>query len=242
MDTSVSPAPPPEAAEVLHVDTAPDIAALLRRLIDEAVPLHLSSPEGGLTTTRLLGCDAERRRIGFAADAAVAQLQPLLAAPQALASGFLDGMQLQFGLDHLLLVHGTAGCTLQAALPTQVLRINRRRNRRVRPAGAPTAYLPDPAHPDAARVLQVLDLSLGGCALRLPYDQPPLHPGEVFAQALLELDCHTRLALTLEVLHVTCMSADSAGLRLGCRFVDPPAATAQALQAYLWRVQGQHAG
>lgn len=239
MDTTPPPGPPTDGTEVLRLHTALDIAALLRRLIAEGTPLHLSTPEGTLLPTRLLTQDSARRRIGFAVDAAAPQLLPLLAAPEVLAAGYLDGMQLQFELHDLLLVHGDPGCTLQAALPTQVLRISRRRSHRVRPQGAPTAHLRDPGAPGTVLALQVLDVSLGGCALLVPPGQPLLPPGEVIPHARLELDIDTRLQLTLELLHVTCMSADASGLRLGCRFVNPSPAAVQALQTYLWRTQGR---
>lgn len=239
------PVPPPsDEPEVQQLRAALEIAALLRRLIEEGTPLHLSTPEGALVSTRLLAHDGARRRIGFeVADAAAPQLQALLAGAEALAAGYLDGAQLQFDLHDLLLAHGAAGCSLQAALPTRVLRINRRRSRRVRPAGAPTMHLRCPGDPGTALALQVLDVSLGGCALLLPHGQPArLHPGETVPHAWLELDIDTRLQFTLELLHVTFMSADAAGLRLGCRFVDAQPLALQRLERYLWRAQGKRTG
>ncbi|WP_157269908.1 flagellar brake protein [Azohydromonas aeria] len=236
--------PPPEDAEVRQLRTPLDIASLLRRLIAEGTPLHLSTPEGALLGTRLLAHDGVRRRIGFeVADAAAPQLQALLAGAEALATAYLDGVQLQFELHDLLLAHGAAGSSLQAALPACVLRISRRRSRRVRPAGAPTAHLRCPDDPGTALSLQVLDVSLGGCALLLPHGQPPLlHPGQTVPHAWLELDIDTRLQFTLELLHVTFMSTDAAGLRLGCRFADAQPQALQRLEKYLWRAQGKRSG
>jgi hypothetical protein len=229
-----------DAAEVLQLRQAPAIAALLRRLVAESTPLHLSAPGGALLATRLLAHDGTRQRLGFdLADATTPHLQALLAAPLVMAAGYLDGAQLQFELQGLRLAWGSTGCALQAALASRLLRINRRHSRRVRPQGAPTAYLRHPRDPALTLALPILDLGLGGCALLQPHEQPPLPPGDVIRHARLDLDGQTRLELTLELLHVTCMSDCGVGLRLGCRFLGAGAATLDALSGYLKRVQGK---
>lgn len=228
------------AAEVLQLRQLPAIAALLRRLIAESTPLHLSAPGGALLATRLLVHDGARRRVDLdLADATAAQLQPLLVAPQVLAAGYLDGAHLQFELQGLRLAWGSVGCALQANLASQVLRINRRHSHRIRPRGTPTAHLHHPRHPAMALALPILDLGLGGCALLQPHEQPPLPPGDFIRPVHLELGEHTRLELTLELLHATCMSDCGVGLRLGCRFVDMTAATLDALSSYLKRIQSR---
>lgn len=232
-----------DPAEVLQLHDAKAITALLRRLIAEDVPLHLSAPGGGLLATRLITHEAGQRRAGFDLAAATpAQLQPLLAAPQVLATGHLDGALLQFELHGLRLVWRDTGSALQATLASWMLRINRRHSRRMRPRGSPMAILRHPHSPATPLVLPILDLGLGGCALLQPHGQPPLPPGDFIPGARLELDGHTRLELTLELLHVTCMSDCGVGVRLGCRFVDVDAATLDTLRRYLERAQEQRFG
>jgi c-di-GMP-binding flagellar brake protein YcgR len=230
-------------AHVQPLRGASDIAALLGRLIAEATPLHLSEPGGALLATRLLTHDAPRARIGFQVDADAPALLPLLTAPEALAAGYLDGTFVQFALHDLLLVRASSGgSTLQAAPPAHVLRINRRRSRRVQPPGAPMAHVADASQPGSVCAFKVLDISQGGCALLLPPGQALLQPGDLLCGTRLVLDAHTTLHVTLELLHVTCMSAEDAGMRLGCRFVAPDPATAQALQHYLSRARAKPAG
>ena len=80
--------------------------------------------------------------------------------------------------------------------------------------------------------LRVLDLSLGGCALRLPDDVPMLAPGTRLGGVTIELDLNTRLHVELTLQHVTHLgpaaedgmqgmhdgAGTPGGARLGCEW------------------------
>ena len=86
-----------------------------------------------------------------------------------------------------------------------------------------------PAMPDMPLSLRVLDLSIGGCALLLPEDVPPLEPGSTLHGVRLELDPVTRLPATLQLQHVSSIHAQSQGLRLGCEMLPMPGSEVSSL-------------
>jgi c-di-GMP-binding flagellar brake protein YcgR len=85
---------------------------------------------------------------------------------------------------------------------------------------APVAYLRHPAIPDMSLALRVLDLSLGGCALRLPDDVPALTPGTRISGVSIELDLNTRLRVDLSLQHITHLGQPGHGgsARVGCEW------------------------
>jgi c-di-GMP-binding flagellar brake protein YcgR len=90
---------------------------------------------------------------------------------------------------------------------------------------------------DMALALRVLDVSIGGCALFLPDDVPPLQPGVLMNQVQIELDIDTRMTVKLRLQHVTSINPDSRGVRLGCELVDPSGDTLRVLQRYIDQTQ-----
>jgi c-di-GMP-binding flagellar brake protein YcgR len=84
--------------------------------------------------------------------------------------------------------------------------------------------------------LRVLDLSIGGCALWLPRDVPPLQAGTQIAGVMLALDAETHFTAGITLQHVSAQGGDG-GSRLGCewRKLDPSAE--RALQRWIDRSQ-----
>ena len=85
--------------------------------------------------------------------------------------------------------------------------------------------------------LRVLDVSIGGCALFLPDDVPPLEPGMVMNQVQMDLDADTRFHANLRLQHVTALNPESKGVRLGCEFVNAGSDAERALQRYIDQTQ-----
>jgi flagellar brake protein len=216
-----------------------EMLALLRQLRDRSVPVSLSGPGGGTLTTALWAIDPERRRVNFAADPAHPQLQRLVNADEAVAVAYLDSVKLQFDLSELLLVHSTRACTLQAELPREIYRFQRRQAYRVRTLDKtqPVARLRHPAIPEMVLALRVLDLSAGGCALLLPHDVPMLEPGVQLAGVQIELDAETRFAVDLTLQHVTVILPGEHAVRLGCEWTPLGPDAARALQRYIDQTQ-----
>jgi c-di-GMP-binding flagellar brake protein YcgR len=86
--------------------------------------------------------------------------------------------------------------------------------------------------PEMALTLRVLDISAGGCALFLPDDVPPLPAGVRLQGVRLELDAGTHFDATLQLHHVSSLSA-SGGVRLGCSLHDLDAGAQRSLQRYI---------
>ena len=213
--------------------------ALLRQLRDGSVPVILSGPDGGVLSTSLWSIDTTQSRLHFAVAGHAPQLQTLLDADEAVGVAYLESVKLQFDLSGLVLIRRVDASTLQTGLPTEVYRFQRRSSFRVRPAerAAPTARLRHPSLPDMGLSLRVVDVSLGGCALVLPHDVPPLEPGIQLANVQIELDADTRFAVTLQLHHVTSIPSNGSGVRLGCEFVRLGGSAERALQRYIDQTQ-----
>jgi flagellar brake protein len=214
--------------------------ALLRRLVDGNVRVQLSTPSGEAYTTTVWTVDAHQRRLSLSADAVQPAVRALIDAGEATAVAYLDSVKLQFDLHHLVLVHGATSSALQAELPTVMYRFQRRESFRVRtPASAaPTATLRHPSLPEMQLALRVLDVSVGGCALALPADVPPLAAGVQIAGARIELDGDTRFDTTLTLQHVSSgMGSAPTSQRLGCAFGKLDGTAQRALQRYIEQTQ-----
>jgi c-di-GMP-binding flagellar brake protein YcgR len=90
--------------------------------------------------------------------------------------------------------------------------------------------------------LRVLDVSLGGCALRLPDDVPPLAAGTRIAGVTVELDVNTRLRADLTLQHFTQMAAGdepgrAASVRIGCEWRLARVEDERALQRWVDQAQ-----
>lgn len=229
----------PDALAEFRIDHPREVGAVMRQLMDAAAPVHLSTAGGAALSTVVWTVDSAARRVVLSADARHPQLQALVEAPEATAVSYLDAVKLQFDLHGLLLVHGAQQCTLQAAMPRELYRFQRRDSFRVRTLEhtAPTARLRHPALPEMQLALRVLDVSASGCALFVPEDVPPLPPGADVAGAVLELDADTRLAATLRLHHVTQIQPASRGSRLGCELMHMDPMARRLLQRYIDQTQ-----
>ncbi|MFI4931921.1 MAG: flagellar regulator YcgR PilZN domain-containing protein [Burkholderiales bacterium] len=216
-----------------------EIVALLKQLATDGTPVILSGPDAAGLTTVVWTIDTTQQRVSFSADADSPQVQRLIELEEATCVAYLDAVKLQFDVDHLVLVHGNKTCSLQADLPREMYRFQRRSSFRVRTLGrgAPTALLRHPAIPDMQLGLRVLDVSIGGCALMLPGDVPPLNAGLEIRGVRIELDPDTRFDADLLLHHVTTIQTPSRGARLGCEFMHVQPQAQRALQRYIDQTQ-----
>jgi len=222
-----------------RVEHPREILALLRQLRDGNVPVNLNSPEGGVLSASLWALDDQRGRINFSADEGHPQLERLVEGNEAVAVAYLDSVKLQFDLHGLLLVRSARAAALQAAMPREMYRFQRRGAFRVRTLEqhSPHARVRHPAIPEMLLDLRVLDVSAGGCALFLPADTPPIEPGQTLAQVQIELDGDTRFRASLILHHVTAILPHERGVRLGCEWAPLDGAASRALQRYIDQTQ-----
>jgi c-di-GMP-binding flagellar brake protein YcgR len=224
-----------------RVDNRREQLILLRQLRDGSTPISLSAADGISMTVTLWALDDQRERLNFSADDGNPQLQRLIDSDEAVGVAYLDSVKLQFDLHGLLLVRGQRTCALQAELPEVLYRFQRRQAFRVRTIerSSPKARLRHPSMPDMMLSLRVLDVSIGGCALFLPHDVPPLQPGTRLAEVMIELDADTRFPAQLTLQHVTSILSHERGVRMGCEWAPLGGAADRALQRYIDHTQKQ---
>jgi flagellar brake protein len=212
---------------------------LLRELRDGAVPVLLGGPDGATLATTLWALDDQAQRLGFLVEPSSLALQALVEADEAVAVAYLDSVKLQFELGGLVLVRGAQASTLQSALPPEIYRFQRRSAYRVRPGGrqSPVARLRHPSIPEMALALRVVDLSVGGCALWLPADVPPLQAGTRIGELLVELDHETRFTAAATLQHVTGHGEADRGVRIGCEWQQLGGPAARTLQRWIDQMQ-----
>ena len=201
--------------------------------------LTLSTPDGESCRATLVEVDPRRGVIDLDSSASPERLRTLLASDEVQAQAFLDNIKLQFDIAGLVLIQGSAGAMLQANLPSPLYRFQRRQSFRVQPTG--TAYpFAKFEHPDPAvglLRLRVLDVSIGGLALLLPPELPPLEPGFLIEQVRLELDRDTRLETSLRLQHVSSLPSPAECVQLGCAFVQLPPLALRDLQRFIDQTQ-----
>lgn len=220
--------------------TAPrEVTAMLKQFQDGNVLLNLNGSNGAMLATTLWSLDTARGQLSFSADANAPVTQQLVECEEAIAVGYLDSIKVQFDLHGLVLVRGAGGCAIGARMPREVFRFQRRNAFRVRPLlrSSPLARVRHPAIAEMQLALRVIDVSIGGCALFLPDDVPPMAAGMLMNQVQIDLDPDTRLLADLRLLHVTALNPESRGARLGCEFVKPGADMQRALQRFIDQTQ-----
>jgi flagellar brake protein len=212
---------------------------LLRQLRDGATPVHISNPEGQTVSSALCTVDDAGRHLGFAIDGDHPRVEALLASDELVAVAYLDSVKLQFDLNDPMVVRGAGGATLQSPFPDDLYRFQRRSAYRVRTLerSSPTAHLRHPALPDMVLPLRVVDVSIGGCALLVGHDVPPLQPGTVVASVRVELDADTRFDTGLQLQHVTDIQPGARGVRIGCAWDRLAPASERTLQRYIDQTQ-----
>lgn len=224
--------------DAFRVQHPSDRLELLDALRERSVPVVISSPDGTTISTTLWGVDEPAQRLNFSARDDTHQLDALVESDEAVAVAYLERVKLQFDLHELVLVRGVKVSALQCRIPGEIYRFQRRDAFRVQPMtrNAPSARLRHPALPDMQLHLRVVDVSLGGCALWLPTDVPPMQPGTVLSEVRVELDASTHLVVELTLRHVAsmgCSDVPERGVRLGCSWRPSNAAALRSLQRWI---------
>jgi c-di-GMP-binding flagellar brake protein YcgR len=215
---------------------------LLRELRDAGVPVMLNAPDGDSLAVTLWAVDPALSRLNFSSERGPQALERIADHDEAVAVAYLESVKLQFDLAGFTLVRGAATCALQCGMPREIYRFQRRGAYRVRTSerSSPHASLRHPALPDMRLALRVLDVSIGGCALWLPNDVPPLQAGTRIGDVHLELDAETRFAAGIVLQHVGAVGGQGAldrGARLGCEWFGLDGPASRALQRWIDRAQ-----
>lgn len=231
----------PGALDDFRITSPREIAAILRQFQDGNLLLNLNGSHGGMLSTTLWSIDTAKGKLSFSADAGTPATEQIVDSQEVVVVGYLDSIKVQFELANLVLVRSPNGCSIAAAFPRELFRFQRRNAFRVRPLlrSTPIARVRHPVIAEMQLALRVLDVSIGGCALFLPDDVPPLQPGMVMNQVQLDLDADTRLHTNLRLQHVTATNQESKGVRLGCEFVNASNDALRSLQRFIDQTQKQ---
>lgn len=236
----------PSGLDEFRIDSPREVAGVLRQLCDAGTALQVSGSgddNGAAIAATLWSTDALRGSIGLAIDSddavAATSLAALLEHQDGVVVGYLDDVKIQFDLAGLVLVQGRNSSTLKCGYPTEIYRFQRRNAFRVRPTvrSAPTATVRHSEIAEMRLSLRLLNISIGGCAIFLPEDVPPMRPGQVLNQVQLDLDADTRINVSLRLQHVTLLDAESRGVRLGCEFMRTDSNTLRMLQRFIDQTQ-----
>ena len=228
----------PSLAE-FRVQGHADIRSILRSLMHQAAPINLSGSDGSGYRSTLWTLDHDAGRVMFTADIMDPNLHNLIEADEAVAVAYLDKIKVQFDLLDLMLVQGARASVLQARMPREVFRFQRRNAFRVRTIDRtqPTATFRHPSLPDMTLSLRVLDVSIGGCALLVPGDVPALPAGVLVGHVHLALDGETTFDTAMMVHHVTSTGAENGSVRIGCGLVGLSGSAERSLQRYIDQTQ-----
>jgi c-di-GMP-binding flagellar brake protein YcgR len=223
------------ALEEFRISSPRDIGTLLKQLLDGAVVLSLHGVDGSVFRSAIWTMDSARGTIGFNADPTDPSMQSILHSQELTVVGYLDSVKIQFEIRNSVLVHGNRASVLSCPFPREMYRFQRRNAFRVRPLmrAAPMARFRHPDRQDGEIALRIIDLSIGGCALFLPSDLPPMTAGATLSGVRVELDDDTRLDVSLRLQHVTSIDNEGRGVRLGFEFVRPNGDTVRTLQRFI---------
>lgn len=172
--------------------------------------------------------------------------QRLLAAPDVLLSGMVDGVELKCALGPLREVVHQGLPAFLSALPKRLHRLQRREFHRMPipvghaarceiPAALPAAGRPAPRVP-----AKLIDISLGGVAIEMPTGTSlAWETGLRLPECRLQLDDMGVISADLEVRHIDEIHTRSGHVRrkVGCLFVRLSAGAENLLQRYITRLE-----
>jgi c-di-GMP-binding flagellar brake protein YcgR len=224
-----------DGLDEFRVSSPREIQGLLKQLLDGSVLLNLNASDGSVFTSPIWTVDGQRGTIGFNADPGDPAMHKLLECDEVVVVGYLDNVKLQFDVSNMVLVHGNRASVLSCRAPLEMFRFQRRNAFRVRPLmrASPTARFRHPGSPETECALRVIDISIGGCGVFLPEDLPAMSAGAMLGDVRIELDDDTRLEVTMRLQHVTAISAEARGVRLGFEFKRVGGDSLRALQRFI---------
>jgi c-di-GMP-binding flagellar brake protein YcgR len=224
-----------DGLDEFRVGAPREIQSILKQLLDGSVLLSLHGEDGVVFTTAIWTLDGTRGTVGFNADPADPAMAALLRGDEVTVVGYLDSVKIQFDVQGLRVVSGQRASVLSCAAPRELYRFQRRNAFRVRPLSrtAPNARFLHPDMPDVEMTLRVVDVSIGGCGLFLPVEQPSMNRGTLIPDVRIELDDDTRIEVDVRLQHSTVVSEGARGARLGFEFIRPGGETLRTLQRYI---------
>jgi flagellar brake protein len=213
-----------------------EVLAQLRDLRDIGAVVQLCGPDGARVAATLHAVDKDRGRLTFTGDATPEGWAAIDGRERIDALAFPGPVRLQFDLPAPTLVGEGERLRLDTGMPMSMYRIQRRHAFRVRTLEreSPSANFRHPEAPHTMHTLRVLDLSVGGCALRVAPADHAFRRGMSLPGVSFDLDPQTRFACELVVHHV---NPTEQGVRLGCEMVKLEGSVERMLQRCVDQMQ-----
>lgn len=229
----------------------------LQKISQGDIPISLGQPPNALLSVTLWSVDPTTGLLHFSAPDTPANAQALgwlVSQPDLWAAAYVGDDKFQFQVRQLGAVIKGGRLQISGEGPVLLYRLTRRRSLRVRrpvgqaplarlavtsglPAAAAVPTLPDAPVSHDPTSLRLANVSLQGCALRLPPGQPGPKPGQLLRQVEVELDDDTLLYADLVVQHVTPDFREPGAQLVGCLWGHMPTPARALLQK--WIVNGR---
>lgn len=229
-----SPFPEPDSPELAPyvVRSRVEIVSALRRLRDQRVAVTIfHGDDGRFAVANVLDVHAGADELILECGADLAVCGDVAAAARLTVVGFLENVKLQFSSTAAELLVAS-GSMFRLQLPRQMLRLQRRAFLRIK-ARAVVCHVPRAPGSMHYYALRVVDLGIGGCALRVDGGEPEFVADQLIERCQLELNDDARLDVSLRVRHCDAAGRDGSGLRVGCEFVGLDASSQHLLQQYV---------
>lgn len=159
-------------------------------------------------------------------------------------TGTDEGVRVKFHVEEPVATTYQGRTALAARLPEMLARLQRREFFRApcpltNPPGCVIPYTVQGQRQDIE--LTVLDISLGGVALKERKTQTVFENGTVYAGCVLTLPGEGEFVSALEVrnTHRTTLANGTVATRIGFRYIDPPADAISRVQRYIMKLESQ---
>jgi len=236
--------------ERFQVYSRVEILGVLRAIQAQRVLMTLYFNHGDeFILTTLLSVNPEFEEMVFDAGPDKQLNKRLTDSQRIIGVAFVDSVKVQFNATRAESTTFEGSPAFRLRLPDSVLRLQRRNYFRIpTPIAKPLKCTvarpvpPEPVAPEAAAKSKVVELTVveigcGGLALTMNPDELRIEPGASLEQFTLELPGEGSLECKLIVCHISDASKGAIRRhRLGCQFVDMPAAMATLVQRYVNKV------
>jgi c-di-GMP-binding flagellar brake protein YcgR len=226
-----------------EVSSRREIIALLRSIGEKNQLIRmLVQGESDVCVTSILEVDAEAGSVILDCSINPDQNRRIMGAKQIAFETTLDKIRIMFGGEHIAACHFEGSPAFKMALPTSLIRLQRREfYRMATPVSNPVrVMIPLPAElGGGSQAFPLADISCGGIAILDNSLVLGDTIGKVYADCRIELPEAGPIGTGLQIrnsLDLTLLNNKS-NRRLGCQFVDLPRAALNAVQRYITKLE-----
>lgn len=214
-----------------------EITGVLRQLATKHVTCTLFySDDLKHLPVRIIAVQADSGTLLLALGGDSVQTRALKEASDLTAVAFTGAVKLQFRLDRAALTRHEGEEVLRAALPAELMRLQRRSDFRVpTPVGDPvTCSIGVPGETRPRVQMTVLEMSCGGLGMMVDAGRLEANEGQVFSDVELDLNEDGVVNPRIELRHIAPMLRDGRYHdRFGFAFVRLPGSTSKLIQQYV---------